>query len=183
MRIYIARIINHTANHTIDWNSLSLIERKLKFGHKEINSILNMITDRLNNLKQHGIHRFPVLNYEDLHLWIRYNPSQSLILVTTTDLNYGYIRTLSSRLDLKSNSPSSILTEFNHDPHLFEDKLKSVQNKVDDLKSIMHQNIGQILNNDETLESLLDKVPKLEQGAKDFYKKAKKTNRCCRWPF
>lgn len=60
------------------------------------------------------------------------------------------------------------------------DTICKIQNDLDDIKDIMHQNIDQILKNGETLDSLMDKSQDLSATSKQFYTQAKKANSCCR---
>lgn len=61
------------------------------------------------------------------------------------------------------------------------DKLSKIQKNLDDIKDIMHKNIDEVLKRGETLDSLMDKSEDLSMTSKQFYKKAKKTNACCKY--
>ena len=60
------------------------------------------------------------------------------------------------------------------------DKLQAIQVHLDEIKDIMHQNIDMVLERGESLDSLMEKSNDLSDSSKQFYKRAKQTNGCCR---
>lgn len=60
------------------------------------------------------------------------------------------------------------------------DKICKIQRDLDDIKDIMHNNIEEILKRGETLDALMEKSDDLSMTSKQFYKKAKKANSCCK---
>jgi len=60
-----------------------------------------------------------------------------------------------------------------------ENKIEQVMKLVDETKIIMHQNIETALQNQQSLDSLVDKSEDLKWKSKVFYKQAKQANRCC----
>jgi len=60
------------------------------------------------------------------------------------------------------------------------DKLSKVQKSLDEVKEVMHRNIEEILKRGETLDDLMTKSADLSAVSVQFYKKAKKTNQCCK---
>jgi len=60
------------------------------------------------------------------------------------------------------------------------DKIAKIQKNLDDIKDIMHKNIDEVLKRGETIESLMKQSLDLSEVSKQFYKKAKKTNQCCK---
>jgi len=61
------------------------------------------------------------------------------------------------------------------------DKLLKIQKNLDDIKDIMHKNIEEVLKRGENLDSLMEKSEDLSATSVQFYKKAKKTNQCCKY--
>jgi len=60
------------------------------------------------------------------------------------------------------------------------DKILKIQKTLEEVKDVMNKNIDEILKRGETLDSLVDKSKDLSAVSKQFYKKAKKTNQCCK---
>lgn len=60
------------------------------------------------------------------------------------------------------------------------DKLTRIQKELDDITSIMHKNIDELLKRGETLENLMQKSQDLSTVSYDFYNRAKKNNQCCK---
>lgn len=71
-----------------------------------------------------------------------------------------------------------ILTEF-QDPKA-ADKLLQIQDKLDDIKEIMHRNIEEVLKRGETIDVLVQKSQDISENSKFFYQKARKQNQCCK---
>jgi synaptobrevin family protein YKT6 len=61
------------------------------------------------------------------------------------------------------------------------DKLTQIQKTLDEVKDVMHKNIDEVLQRGETLDSLMEKSDDLSATSVQFYKKAKKTNACCKY--
>ncbi len=60
------------------------------------------------------------------------------------------------------------------------DKLAKIQAELDCVTDIMHKNIQDILERGETLDSLMEKSEDLSDGAKIFYREARRQNQCCK---
>ena len=60
-----------------------------------------------------------------------------------------------------------------------KDNIMKIQNELNDVADIMKQNINELLNREESLESLMAKSQDLSSASVNFYKQAKKTNSCC----
>ena len=60
-----------------------------------------------------------------------------------------------------------------------KDNIMKLQNELNDVADIMKQNINELLNREESLESLMAKSQDLSSAYVNFYKQAKKTNSCC----
>jgi synaptobrevin family protein YKT6 len=60
------------------------------------------------------------------------------------------------------------------------DQVTKIQKNLDDIKDIMHNNIEQVLQRGETLESLMVKSQDLSATSIQFYQKSKATNACCK---
>ena len=60
-----------------------------------------------------------------------------------------------------------------------KDNLMKLQNELNDVADIMKKNINELLNREESLESLMAKSQDLSAASVNFYKQAKKTNSCC----
>ncbi|GAB5366435.1 hypothetical protein AAMO2058_001143400 [Amorphochlora amoebiformis] len=60
------------------------------------------------------------------------------------------------------------------------DKVLKIQQTVDEIKTIMHKNIDDILKRGETLDALMDKSNDLSATSVAFFKTAKKQNQCCK---
>jgi len=60
------------------------------------------------------------------------------------------------------------------------DKLLKIQKTLDEVKDVMNKNMDEILRRGETLDSLMEKSKDLGMVSLAFYKKAKKTNQCCK---
>ena len=62
-----------------------------------------------------------------------------------------------------------------------KDTLMKLQNELNDVTDIMRQNLNELLKREENLENLMEKSKDLSAASVNFYKQAKKTNRCCNW--
>jgi len=61
-----------------------------------------------------------------------------------------------------------------------KDTLMKLQNELNDITNIiMRQNLLELLKREERMESLMQKSNDLSAKSIDFYKLAKKNNRCC----
>lgn len=59
------------------------------------------------------------------------------------------------------------------------DALSRAQEKADDIKVVLHENIRKLLERGENLEKLVDKSKDLSAQSKMFFKESKKANRSC----
>ena len=59
------------------------------------------------------------------------------------------------------------------------DKLLKIEKELQEVQEIVHKNLSDLLKRGEAMEDLMDKSEELNKVSVDFYKKAKKTNRCC----
>jgi len=78
-------------------------------------------------------------------------------------------------------SPDSM----NNDMRVYQDpnqadKLTRIQKNLDEIKDIMHKNIDDVLKRGETIDTLMEKSQDLSTVSRQFYKKAQKTNQCCK---
>lgn len=84
--------------------------------------------------------------------------------------------------DLNGKLPYPNIDEFLkkwQDPHE-ADQLMKVQKEIFEVKEVMHQNLNDLLQRGETLETLMERSKDLNAVSVDFYKKAKKQNsKCC----
>ena len=62
-----------------------------------------------------------------------------------------------------------------------KDSIMKLQNELNDVQDIMRQNLNELLKREENLENLMEKSKDLSAASVNFYKQAKKTNRCCNW--
>ena len=62
-----------------------------------------------------------------------------------------------------------------------KDNIMKLQNELNDVQDIMRQNLNELLKREENLENLMEKSKDLSAASVNFYKQAKKTNRCCNW--
>lgn len=60
------------------------------------------------------------------------------------------------------------------------DKIYKVQTTLDDVKMIMYKNIDEMLERGEKIDSLVQKSEHLRDNGRQFYRRARETNRCCR---
>ncbi len=60
------------------------------------------------------------------------------------------------------------------------DKISKINQSLDDVKEIMKQNIEDVLRRGESIDILITKSKDLSLTSAEFYKKAKKTNQCCK---
>ena len=82
-----------------------------------------------------------------------------------TDVNYDYI--------------ANEIEEW-QDPSK-KDNIMKLQSELNDVQDIMRQNLSELLKREENLENLMAKSQDLSSASVNFYKQAKKTNRCCTW--
>lgn len=59
------------------------------------------------------------------------------------------------------------------------DLITSVREKLDETLVVMHENVNLILQRGEDLDSLVERSKELSSSSKQFYKVARKHNRCC----
>lgn len=60
------------------------------------------------------------------------------------------------------------------------DPLTRIEHTLEEVKEVMHKNIGEVLRRGEKLEDLMDKAEDLSTTSVVFYKRAKQTNQCCK---
>ena len=60
------------------------------------------------------------------------------------------------------------------------DKLLQVENELHQVQDIMHKNLKDLLDRGESIEQLQEKSNDLSTVSRDFYKKAKNQNKCCK---
>ena len=83
--------------------------------------------------------------------------------ITDTDIKFDYIKNE---------------IEGWQDP-LNKDSIRKLQDELNDVMDIMKKNIEELLKREENLDSLIKKSKDLSESSKNFYKYARKTNRCC----
>ena len=81
--------------------------------------------------------------------------------------------------DVKFNYIETEIVEW-QDPTK-KDSIMKLQNELNDVQDIMRQNLNELLKREENLENLMEKSKDLSAASVNFYKQAKKTNRCCTW--
>ena len=60
-----------------------------------------------------------------------------------------------------------------------KDNLMKLQDELNEVTDIMRQNLNELLKREENLETLMQKSNDLSATSVNFYKQAKKTNKCC----
>ena len=81
--------------------------------------------------------------------------------------------------DVKFNYIETAIADW-QDPSK-KDSIMKLQNELNDVQDIMRQNLNELLKREENLENLMEKSKDLSAASVNFYKQAKKTNRCCNW--
>ena len=119
-------------------------------------------------------------------------------IVHTSCLNNGICACLIGDTEYPSNVAFSLLNRVlvNYDKideNFLQDLLKNYQNptnfdkilklqeEIANIKEIMQRNISEILKRGETLDTLIDKVDKLDESSKIFYHKTKQVTGCCKY--
>lgn len=59
------------------------------------------------------------------------------------------------------------------------DKLTEANEKIEETKVVLHDNIKKLLENQGNLDELVDKSKDLSMGAKQFYQTSKKMDKSC----
>lgn len=101
--------------------------------------------------------------FEQLASFIYTNKINISSFKEDTDIKFPYIET--------------IIKEWQN-PHE-KDGILKLQNELNDVTNIMRKNLNELLEREENLEKLMDKSKDLSTTSVQFYKTAKKTNRCC----
>lgn len=72
---------------------------------------------------------------------------------------------------------SSLMTQYQNPTEV--DKLARIQQQLEDIKIVMHENIEEVLKRGESLDDLIRRSSDLSATSKIFYGKARDTNKCC----
>lgn len=112
--------------------------------------------------------------------WISYShtsPDLSVRSIVVAEAKHPQVVALRILTKLKSMTDQKQLqaTLYNE-----QDKLSQAEEKLDQIKVVMIQNIDLILQRGENLDNLILKSEELSLQSKDFFVKAKKNNRCCK---
>jgi len=83
-------------------------------------------------------------------------------------MNADFSRILQNQMDYYSNNPNA-------------DKINRVRNEIDEVKSVMVQNIEKVLERGERIELLVDRTENLNQTAFQFKKKSTQVKRRMWW--
>jgi len=83
-------------------------------------------------------------------------------------MNADFSRVLQNQMDYYSNNPNA-------------DRINRVRNEIDEVKSVMVQNIEKVLERGERIELLVDRTENLNQTAFQFKKKATQVKRRMWW--
>ena len=106
---------------------------------------------------------------------------EGMAAVLVTDKEYpsrqGFVILQELLLHPNDKHMQKIITEYQH-PHLV-DNIARIQHQLDETLVIMHENIDLILQRGENLDVLLEKSERLSAASVQFYKAARKQNRCC----
>ena len=97
---------------------------------------------------------------------------KNFIIENKIDLNTYIVDT-----DVKYNNIKNEIEEW-QDPTK-KDNLMKLQDELNECVDIMRQNLNELIKREESLDSLIIKSQDLTESSKNFYKYAKKTNRCC----
>jgi synaptobrevin family protein YKT6 len=100
---------------------------------------------------------------------------------TNSEQKLGWWQTITEDCKTYSDCPflQSLLTQY-QEP-VKADKILAVQQKLEETKDIMHQNIEMILQRGESLDSLMKRSQDLSEASIKYYKTAKRLNSCCRY--
>lgn len=111
--------------------------------------------------------RIPFAFLEDIKQRFRATYGDKVHTAIAFSMNEDFGRTLQKQIDFY-NGPSA-------------DTFAQVNNKLDDVKNVMVQNIEMVLERGEKLELLVDKTDKLQNQAFKFEKSSKKLKNAMFW--
>ena len=111
--------------------------------------------------------RIPFAFLEDIKQRFRATYGEKVHSAIAFSMNEDFGRTLQKQIDFY-NGPSA-------------DTFAQVNNKLDDVKNVMVQNIEMVLERGEKLELLVDKTDKLQNQAFKFEKSSKKLKNAMFW--
>jgi len=129
-----------------------------------------------------------------IHSYVRLD---GLSGVVVSDSEYPHrvahtlIQTILQQFELNNNKWANVLEDQNVEPESMktdllkfqdpsEDKLFKIQKNLDEIKEVMQTNIDVVLSRGVSLDVLMAKSEDLSNTSYQFYKKAKKTNQCCK---
>ena len=106
---------------------------------------------------------------------------EGMAAVLVTDKEYpsrqGFVILHQLLLHPNDQHMQKIITDYQH-PHLV-DNIARIQHQLDETLIIMHENIDLVLQRGEDLDVLLEKSERLSAASVQFYKAARKHDRCC----
>jgi hypothetical protein len=112
-------------------------------------------------------------------------PSMTICIVVNRTFNQVAVRSIISELKQLIAGQNTPITQAMLDKFIKEsqepkkDTVNKIHDKMDEIKTIMIQNIDDILARGENLESLAAKSKELEEHGIILVDKTKKLNRCC----
>ncbi len=187
MEIYSLRIVKKTSETS---SIVYQYDNFVTFGYfsrgnlqKLTNHAFDLVTDRLDNINQMGLHRFGLPNFPEAILYIKRGQEYNYIVASNIKLTSQTLTQLLDRISSLSTPKTitQLLDDFDQHPEHYQSKLDQCNQKLEGIKDILNENIQLMLNRDEQIDKLFDDSERLENSAKVFYKQAKKANRCCRW--
>lgn len=149
-----------------------------------INFAISLIDERTQNKLGH-------MNYTYEQYVVHVNKTESTTVCVITDnayperiatsLTHIIEKNVSSNVDINNANINNLLTDYikTYKNPRNADKLYKIQCELDEINNIMHQNVDDLLERDENLDSLMAKSHDLSIGSKKLFDESKKLNRWC----
>jgi synaptobrevin family protein YKT6 len=152
-----------------------------------INETYDIILNKLKPYSESDRQNYEKINYYNHDkmknlLFVIYQTQKKTILSICSDkIGKQTYRTFLLKLnECVTESDEKILVEkFNSTYVTNIDKLDQIDDKINDTKKILIQNINDLLVRGEKIDDLVGRSDKLRESSKLFYKKSSKLNSCC----
>jgi len=134
--------------------------------HELVRAAVETVDD-MRKIYEHPPWQIVVLNFEE----------RRFALVTDNEYPVYVAFELLTKLSMEPILLYKILEDC-QDPRLIS-PLFRLREQIDETVVIMHENVDRILERGEDLAELVEKSERLSANSKQFYKVARKHNRCC----
>lgn len=144
-------------------------------------AFLEIVGQRISDFKKTTIYQVDIEKMKDAIVYVYKSSHIDYCLICDEMIKKDMISIFLGELSHCStnNQREKLFEDFNNNPHKYQSKIDKIQKEINNTKEVIHKNIEQMLNRGESLDNLMVKSGELNDLSIIFYKKAKKTNKCC----